>query len=369
MGPKLEAAVKSPPAGVQIWAACSAKQRSYETDDAPMGVFLKALLEASRKGVPNKIQKPDDPLPLEYFRDRVNELMAAELRPRKLEQTSLLGGQEADGGAPYDKNEPVPPEPTLASAPTNKGNEALVKAVLGQVSTPAVKPSQQDVDVKYDALPPFNPEVLKKYEDDGADKDSPLRKAVRSARAVLWAVTNSGEPKEIAAEVRDVRLKLKVNLSVLQDGFRAPAAAGEKQLKDRVEANERDVARIIGRLREALEEMQNAAEGRAAEPKRWQANYDFLLARLQEQIAFLFEYQSMLGQMRKEFPPRDPALHGGWKLAATTNLQGDAYGKKLAKESRKVLEKIVKEHAGTPWEVLAKREKLTALGLEWQATR
>ena len=91
-----------------------------------------------------------------------------------------------------------------------------------------------------------------------------------------------------------------------------------------------------------------------------------MLARLEAEIAYLFEYQSMLGQMRKELPPRDRELHGGWKLAATTTLTGDSTGKKMASSSRKLLDKIAKDHAGTPWEVLAKREKLTALGLEWK---
>ena len=90
------------------------------------------------------------------------------------------------------------------------------------------------------------------------------------------------------------------------------------------------------------------------------------LARLEAEFAYLMEYQSMLGQMRKELPPRDRELHGGWKLAATTTLTGDSAGKKMASSSHKLLDRIAKDHAGTPWEVLAKREKLTALGLEWK---
>jgi hypothetical protein len=333
-----------------------------------MGVFLRAILLTSRRGVQGKIQKPEEPLPLDYFKAQVNELMELELKRRKLEQISFLSGQEVDSGAAYDKNEPLPPSPPLAGVPTNKATEQLVKAVVAQIGTPAVKPSLTSSDLKYDALPPFKAEVLKKYEDDG-EKDSPLRQAVRNARALLWAIFPSGEPPELVAEVNQARRTVKGNLTVLQDGFRAPPPALENGFKNQIMKNERDVARIMGRLTEALEELKKAGDMRDAESKRWQANYDFVLARLEAQIAFLYEYQSMLGQMRKEFPPRDPNLHGGWILAATTNLQGDSTGKKLAKESRKLLEKLAKEHAGTPWEVLAKREKLTALGLEWQATR
>ncbi len=242
--------------------------------------------------------------------------------------------------------------------------------MLDQIGTPPVKPSQQSDELKYDALPPFDPKVLQKYQDDTGADDSPLRKAVRNARALLWALSSGGEPRNIAAEVENLRARLKVMLvNVLQDGFRAPAPNQEARFKGQVEAIERDVARLLGRLNEALDELEAAGETRDAEPKRWQANYDFMKARLQMQIAFLFEYQSMLGQARKELPQRDPALHGGWRLAATTKLQGDSTGKKLERQSRKILEKLAKDHAGTPWEVLAKREKLTALGLEWQPTK
>jgi hypothetical protein len=370
MGPKFEAAVKAPPDGVQVWAACSAGQHSYETDESPMGAFLEALDRAARRGLENRIQKVDDPLPVEYFKEQVDTLLAAELRPHKLEQVTILAGKEAEGGAPYDKNEPAPPNPVqaLAAVPSNKGNEALVRGVLAEVGTPGVKSARDNHDVKYDALPPFDPAALKKYQDDG-DKDSALHKAVTKARVLLWAVAGAGEPGDIAAEVGVLRRKLNFKMDGLREDLRAPAPSAENAFKNQIMDNEREVAKVLGRLRESLEELEAAGEMRDAEPKRWQANYDFMKARLEAQIAFLFEYQSMLGQMRKEFPPRDPKLHGGWRLAATANLQGDSTGKKLAKDSRKILDKIAKDHKGTPWEVLAKREKLTALGLEWQPTK
>src|SRR5205823_2148440 len=80
--------------------------------------------------------------------------------------------------------------------------------------------------------------------------------------------------------------------------------------------------------------------------------------RVQGQIAHLYEYQSMLGKMRKEFPPRDPTLHGGWRLTASPRPQGDPAGKKLAKASPELLERVVKDYPGTPWAVLARFQLL-----------
>ncbi len=163
-----------------------------------------------------------------------------------------------------------------------------------------------------------------------------------------------------------VHKDLKVNLSVMKDGFRKPA--NDTKFKAEVKKHEDDVADMMAACSDALETLKAAGETRDKETKRWQVNYDFTLARLEAQYAYLFEYQSMLGQMRKQEPDLAPGQNG-WKLASQVTLRGDSQGKKLAKASGKLLEKIIKDNPGTPWEVLAKREKLTALGLEWQGAK
>jgi hypothetical protein len=40
----------------------------------------------------------------------------------------------------------------------------------------------------------------------------------------------------------------------------------------------------------------------------------------------------------------------------------------LAKSAGTGFEKLGKETAGSPWAILAKRDRLTALGLEWQSS-
>ncbi len=383
MGPKLDAVLKAPPAGVQVWSACVAKQKSYETDDSPMGVFLDEIFdtigEVMQKGLLGKIQKAEDPLPVERYVGWVNERMKKELDKRKLEQTSRLAGKEVDVTAAFDKNEPPPPAAVacLAAAPGDVAeSKELIESVLTQIGTPPVKVTHE-MALRYDALPAFSADTLKKYEGDKPegdkpDADSPLRKAVKNARATLWAIYPGAEPKDVSGEVEQIRAHVRVKLDVLRDGYRAPAGDNaEKQLKARIENDERAVAKIMRAIDDALEELtsKEVVEAKDSESKRWQANYDFMLARIQMEYAYLYEYQSMIASMRKEFPPRDAELHGGWRLASTANLQGDSKGKKLAATAHKSLDKLADKHAGTPWEVLAKREKLTNLGLEWQATK
>jgi hypothetical protein len=374
MGGKLEAAIKAAPAGIQVWSACVEKQYSYETDDMPMGAFLTSFYQvlnppAGRKGLEGKIQRAGDPFPLDQINELINLQLKAELDPLKLEQTARLSGKEPEG-AVEDELQSAP-EVTLAAAPMQgKGNDKLIRDVLAEIGTPPVKVSPDDLAIKFDVLPPFAPDVLKSYEDTKGDPKSRLHVAIHKVRSLLWAASAMNEPRDVAEEVQKVRQELQFNLTILKDGYRAPAGGNaETRFKDMVLEDEKKVARILFSLTEALDELKGVEEDRDKESRRWQANYDFILARLQAQIAYLYEYQSMLGQMRKEFPRRDPNLHGGWKLAAQTTLNGDATGKKLAKSSLKILDKLAQDHVGTPWEVLAKREKLTALGLEWQPAK
>ncbi len=54
----------------------------------------------------------------------------------------------------------------------------------------------------------------------------------------------------------------------------------------------------------------------------------------------------------------------GWRLASHEKM--DALAEKDAKEAQKILGKMVGDSKGTPWELIARREKLTSFGLEGQ---
>jgi hypothetical protein len=373
MGPKLDAMLKAPPAGVQVWSACSAKQKSYETDNCEMGVFFdsfeRTIVDVMQNGRLNRIQKAEEPFPLEPYVEWVNESMKKELGPRNLEQVSRLTGTETDPGATFDKNEPAPPDAITLLAPAPKevaASKEMLAKVLEEIGTPPVK-IEHETPFQYDALPPFSADVLKKYRDDKPNPDSPLRKAVTKARATLWAIYPGQEPKDLRSAVGPIRAQYKVRLNNLPNYYAAPG--NENQFKAMVENDGRKVALLLAAVEDALEELQKpeVVEAKDGESKRWKANYEFTLARVQMEHAYLYEYDSMFGQIRKEFPPRDPKLHSGWKLASQPELTGDSKGKKSAKNAQKLLDKIIKDHTGTPWEVLAKREKLTSLGLEWRA--
>jgi hypothetical protein len=372
LDPKFEAALLSPPPGVQVWSACSASQQSLEFAK-PLGLFLdsfrRVLLPDHTRGekgaLDGKLPNRNDLIPLKTLHDAVAARMKRILEPRKLTQVPKLAGSAPVSGADYDRTEAAAPAPAFpVFAP---GSQEVVKEILNEISLPPVKPglgASNDIDFAH--LPPFSPDALKKYEGTLA-ADSRLRQAIHKARVALWAVSTASAPVDLQGEVLALREKLKFrDLSVMRPSYTRPSAAAEANFKKQVMADGMAMARIVAQLEDVLEELNEAGAEKAAAPARWQANYTYILARFQAQLTYLEEYQGLLGQMRKEFPPMDEKIHSGWKMAAKEK-PSDSAAKKYLKKVREGYKELATKHRGTPWEVLGRREDMTSLGLEWRA--
>jgi hypothetical protein len=345
MGAKLDAMLKEPPPGVQVWTACVAEQFSYEFEGEKVnnGLFLDCLASVAYDISKGKIQAPTDSLPLERLVEAVNAEMKAVLGPLGKVQTSRLAGSEADAGAEPAPTEPMPPKP-LAAAPAGRpgGNAdlTLVRAILQDVSFAPLKVAKDRKPLTAESLPPFPAETLKEYMKDG--EATPLRAEVTKARGMLAGIAANN----------------------LTDNYKAEA---EGPLKMRVRADQKVVAKLIGELMEESDALKAVADDRKGETKRWQVTYDYVVARLDAQIAYLNEYEAVLGQILKGLAAPDPKLYSGWRLASQYDPQtGDSVAKKLSAESRKKLDKIIVAYPDTPWAIMAKRDRTSGLGLEWQ---
>lgn len=351
MGTQLDAQLKEPPPGVQVWSACVGGQQSYEFDsnangNVNNGLFLDCLQRALVQGVQGA-QRPEESIRLDALVDKVNGLMKAELTPLKLEQTSRLSGKETEGGAAYDSTRPPAAKITF-EAPRPGGEDvaplAEVGSILAEIDVPPIRLTREDMVMRAESMPPFSAKVLADYKSD--DAKTAFRDAVEKARKTLQEQLKGKQLRE--------------EWQMIGDENRHKAFVKDYQ--------EKEVAKTILQLEEALVDLRAAGkEGRKDEKsKRWQANYDYVLARLAAQIAYLYEYDSALGEMRKELPEKGP---NGWRLASQQKLSGDPTGRKFYGESNKILDKLAKDYPGTPWEVLANRDRFTNLGLKWQPNK
>jgi hypothetical protein len=254
-----------------------------------------------------------------------------------------------------------------APAPMNDKSKAFVEEFLKEIQVPDLLFCARDQSVcRTEGMPEFDAKILAAYPASSA-KESKLRSAVIRARALLWALSGKDAPADLADTVKALRSEVKIDPATFPERYLIPL--NENQFKNRLLATSRQQAQILSLLGEALEELQLNSKDRDAEPIRWRAHYDFIEARLMLQITQVYEYQSMLGQMRRELPPYDPKIHRAWELNPTEQVHGDPEGKKMARQAHKTLESLNRTHLGTPWETLGTRLKGARVGLEWQAVK
>jgi hypothetical protein len=372
MKPAVDAALKTPPPGVQVLASCSAGQYSYEyeyafTDGLNIkgSVFLNTFFAALMKGGKG-ISRPEEPLPVQAFAEAVIPTTRQCVQNlQKTDQTAHLSGAAPTTSVPFDGKEESARAPDLAAAGPQGGALAgrdEVRSIFLELDVPPIKAARgPETAPRFDEVIPFSADVLAKYKPDvpipeirANPKKYPLRVATLEAFDVLnrfRRASETGKTTELPEELRgDLDDKTK---AVLKEGQKKEGAA-------------------ILEIQEALEALEKAAASRKDEKSpRWQAHYDYATAGVKARLAYLYEYQLMFGKARKqELPPLDPKLgQKGWRLASREKIQSTGEEvKELANDSRKLLAKLVREHPGTPWEVVAKRERFTALGLQWQPT-
>jgi uncharacterized caspase-like protein len=353
MGEKMDAMLKEPPAGVQVLTACIAGQNSFEVP--PGGQFEGGIMLAQVSdiklsgGLKGVIQRPEDSIPIQQLVNTLGARTGAFARRiLQKEQTVRLTGTEAESKLVYDPKATATgrfdlklPDRYAKGVASRSDLEALFKEIL---SVPPTKRSEQAA-LNLDSFPPFPADKLAGYKDDGGN--SQLREKVREAIDELKKASQT-QFQEVFLRTFDPNNQQQAN-----------------QFKNSIaQIQQNQIGIVQFKLDSVLDELDRMEADRAKENKRWQALYDFIRARLSAKLAYYSEYNYQLGQMRKEFPMIDPNIHKGWQLAAREKI-ADREAEKSAKKAKQYLDQIAKDNPGTPWEFIAKREKITALGMEW----
>jgi hypothetical protein len=252
----------------------------------------------------------------------------------------------------------------------------LVAVVVGCLAAAPVPMYRADPSLEGEmALPPLSLArglklddrwlIPPKYADQSGEEE--LRKVLRETQALLWASSPEPTPARLRADVVRLRSKYSIPTGLIKTYYLAPRTMPmTNAFKDGLLKTNRDVARVVAALENQLDAVQALAEAREKECPRWQAHYDFLAACLMFRLAHLDEYAIQIGEMRKEFPERDPAKHKGWRMEPADGLR-DVPGKKRVKAARKLLERLTTEHDGTPWAAAAKQMMDLPLSAAWKA--
>lgn len=131
------------------------------------------------------------------------------------------------------------------------------------------------------------------------------------------------------------------------------------------------LAASIAELAEAVADLKKVAADRAAEPKRWQAHYDYVLAEARFRIAALEEYNAALGRVVIEELPDLNAKAGetGWRLVPADTFVGGGATKKRLAAAHDDLGAVATAHPKSPWAKLADNLSAARVGLKWEPTK
>ncbi|MBM3979926.1 MAG: caspase family protein [Planctomycetes bacterium] len=345
-GPMTEAlfkALTAAPDGVQVIVTSAPSQWAHEsfprTATVPLSGsdYLDALASAATE---NRAANPKaahgDPIPLEALHKAV----------RGKGQTVTLVGAEPKGAAALDAKEPSAKR--FAPAPGSKPNPDA-KAIFDELALPAFAEGDRAPLARL----AFAADALKGYEADVSPEDImkaaakyPLRAATLSALAAArasWKLDNKEQRAVVAVP--------------------APIGLATKRL---ITTAQEQVALALVDLELHLLQLEDVADKRGKEPKRWQAHYDYTVAEVRLRLAVLNEYNRVLGLVRTEGVPDLPPGGTGWRLVPSPNVQRKDV-KLMYEKARAEFENVTVAHKGTPWAVLARRGLAALPGARWEA--
>jgi hypothetical protein len=198
----------------------------------------------------------------------------------------------------------------------------------------------------------FDPVLMREYKPDWVSSEryeaaiakSPLRQAVLSA-AKLTQQRMGPQPSLFFPPV---------------DGPEFKEVMADNQAKAALTANAVD---------EALVPIARAVKYRDREPsRRWQAHYDLIRGRLLAMKIRCYEYNWACATMKKDPLKFKKPNSNAWRLVPSDEIRYSDKAETAAKQARDLLQRVVNDHPGTPWALLAQRELKDSFGFKWVET-
>jgi hypothetical protein len=148
-------------------------------------------------------------------------------------------------------------------------------------------------------------------------------------------------------------------------GSRFPKGAEAKMAKQ-FSAAQQFAARNspgVDRLHNVL--AQGEAERAKLTSPRWQAEFDLAMGRVLANKARLDGYNSMIAALKRGKSFQNPESKE-WVLESADHFETESTIRKMAERAKEDLERVIKEHPGTPWAKIAEEELKTPLGWQWK---
>jgi len=195
----------------------------------------------------------------------------------------------------------------------------------------------------------FDPEVMRDYQPDYV-----------SAATVDKLLTANRAKKALVEAARAVEI------SPMESPVMVFPRKDDGALTQVLSDAQKAAARIQPRIDALAEQLKAGQPDRdAIKEKRWQAGYDLSLGRVLALKVRTDAYNTMLAQAKSGMKFKDPK-NDTWVLEESADVSKvGSQTEKVSEQAVMLLERVVRDHPGTPWAFLAAEELRRPLGYTW----
>jgi hypothetical protein len=366
MSEELDKLLHAAPAGIQVLTTCSAGQNALEVrqsryrnseqgkdpQDFAGSLFLNSLRYAYDKGkLPSdKTANPDEDFPVDRWVAETKPLLAAVVGDNKIAQVPKLTGSTGEmvkyvaDAKPAAKFE-LPPTPKGAEVKDVRDAFAILHVPpLRGSDKSSQEPLENVVFFPADALADYKMDMTREQAIEAKDK-YPVRAATAKALNFLQKL---GDAK---FNIRDT-FSGEVNTKV----------------KEEIKKEQTPIANLTDDIDDIIDEMKVAEKLLDKEDSKfWKATFLYTYAQLNYRWAFFREANLALGAINTDSLPEQKAGSKGLQLVPVAKMQSKKDVRDVADKAKEMFDTIIKEHKGTPWEIVSKQAKTISLGLKWQS--
>lgn len=140
----------------------------------------------------------------------------------------------------------------------------------------------------------------------------------------------------------------------------------EAQFATALTEAQKAAAKLEPKLHSLFQVLKSGEEDRLREETlRWQAAYDLAYGQTLAVMVRTRAYNEMLASAKRGLTPKDPK-NNTWKLAPAAELSTSSRLEREAERAKELLQRVATDHAGTPWELIARRELKVPMGFKWK---
>ncbi len=194
----------------------------------------------------------------------------------------------------------------------------------------------------------FDPEVMRKYRPDYVSIDEYKRRVSQNKARI--------------ALIEAAQMSMVAQMENPQYRF---VKSSEAEFVNAVSEAQKQAASLEPKIEMLYQKLQLGESDRPQETNaRWQAGYDLAMGRVMAVKVRTEAYNAMLAQAKTGLKFKNEK-NNTWVLKPANNITVGSQLEKMANKARAYLEGVVKDHDGTPWAMLAKRELENPVGWEW----